>query len=75
MVGSAVSGAVSMFCGVNLLVPHGGMFTMLIPGAVEHLTSFFVALVAGTLVTAALLFIFKKPLYKSELQHFKNIVQ
>lgn len=59
--GSAVGGALAMWSGVLFLVPHGGIFAAIIPGAVQHLGAFFIALVAGTLVTVAALFVVKKP--------------
>lgn len=62
--GSAVAGGISMFCGVELLVPHGGLFAIVIPGAVKHLATFFMALAAGVFVTVTCLFFLKKPLYK-----------
>ncbi len=60
VLGSAVAGAISMTAGVKLLVPHGGIFAALIPGAVTHLIAYLVAVVAGTLVTTAALFILKR---------------
>ena len=53
--GSAVTGALSMVLGVQLLVPHGGVFALLIPGAVTHLIPYLIAIVAGTLVTTGVL--------------------
>jgi fructose PTS system EIIBC or EIIC component len=53
--GSAVTGALSMVLGVQLLVPHGGVFALLIPGAVTHLVPYFVAILAGTIVTTGVL--------------------
>ena len=55
MLGSAVTGALSMVSGVQLLVPHGGVFALLIPGAVTHLVPYFVAILAGTAVTTGAL--------------------
>jgi PTS system fructose-specific IIC component len=61
MVGAAVTGAMSMVFGADLLVPHGGVFVLLIPNAVTHLLYYVLSIVVGTLVTAAMLFILKKP--------------
>lgn len=58
--GSACAGALSMWFGVELRVPHGGAFVLPIPNAVTHLGGYVVALVAGTLVTAGLLAILKR---------------
>jgi len=62
MLGSAVAGAGSMVTGVQFLVPHGGIFAAIIPGAVTNLPGYFVALVVGTLVTTGALFIVKRPI-------------
>ncbi|NGM18866.1 PTS transporter subunit EIIC [Roseomonas stagni] len=61
VVGSAVAGALSMMVGAELRVPHGGIFVLPIPNAVSHLLGYVVALVAGTVVTALMLRVFKKP--------------
>lgn len=58
--GSACTGALSMWFGVELRVPHGGAFVLPIPNAVTHLGGYVVALVAGTLITAGLLAILKR---------------
>lgn len=58
--GSAVAGAISMAGGVDLRVPHGGVFVLPIPNAVSHLGVYVVALVAGVLVTALMLRLLKK---------------
>jgi len=62
MLGSAVAGAISMAAGVELRVPHGGIFVLPIPGAVTHLLSYLGALLAGTSVSAVLLGMLKRPL-------------
>ena len=59
--GSAVTGAISLAASVRLLVPHGGVFVLLIPNAVQHLGLYVMAIVAGTLVTAAALYLVKRP--------------
>jgi len=61
MAGAAVTGAMSMVFGVHLLVPHGGIFVLLIPNAVTHLLFYVLAIAVGTVVTAGMLFIVKKP--------------
>jgi PTS system fructose-specific IIC component len=61
VLGSAVAGAISMASNVQLLVPHGGIFAAMIPGAVTNLVPYLVAIVAGTLVTTGALFILKRP--------------
>jgi PTS system fructose-specific IIC component len=58
--GSAVAGAISMTAGVQLKVPHGGIFVLPIPDAVTHLGFYVVALAAGIAVTTLMLGILKK---------------
>jgi PTS system fructose-specific IIC component len=65
MVGSAVAGALSMIFKCKLMVPHGGIFVLPIPNAVENLGGYVLAIVAGTLVTVGMLFVLKKPLTRS----------
>jgi fructose PTS system EIIBC or EIIC component len=62
VLGSAVAGAISMYSGVQFLVPHGGIFAAIIPGAVTHLPAYLLALGAGTLTTTAALFVLKRPI-------------
>ena len=62
VLGSATAGAPSMGAGAQLLVPHGGTFAAVIPGAVTHLAAYLGAIAAGTGVTAAALFVLKRPL-------------
>jgi PTS system fructose-specific IIC component len=61
MAGAAVTGAMSMVFGAQLLVPHGGVFVLLIPNAVTHLLLYVLSIAAGTIVTAGILLIVKKP--------------
>jgi PTS system fructose-specific IIC component len=61
MAGSALAGGISMAAGVELKVPHGGIFVLPIPGAVSHVGAYVVALVAGTLVSAVLVGLLKRP--------------
>ncbi|HEU4327021.1 MAG TPA: PTS fructose-like transporter subunit IIB [Roseiflexaceae bacterium] len=60
--GSAVTGALSMLFDCELRVPHGGIFVLPIPNAVTNLGMYILAILAGTLVTAAMLFVLKRPL-------------
>jgi PTS system fructose-specific IIC component len=43
-------------------VPHGGIFVLPIPDAVTHLGAYVLSLIVGTVVTAVMLRILKKPL-------------
>jgi PTS system fructose-specific IIC component len=66
MAGSAVTGAISMAFGCQLMVPHGGIFVLFIPNAVVNLGAYLIAIIVGTLVTAGMLFALKKPLASTE---------
>jgi fructose PTS system EIIBC or EIIC component len=61
VLGAAVTGALSMLLGCQLMVPHGGIFVLAIPGAITHVAGYLLALICGTLVTCATLFFLKKP--------------
>ena len=65
MLGSAVTGAISMAVGAQLHVPHGGIFVLPRPNAVSGLFGYAIAIVVGTVVTACALFLLKKPLEAS----------
>ena len=49
--GSAVTGALSMLFGCTLRAPHGGIFVLAIPNAVENVGLYIVAIAVGTLIT------------------------
>jgi PTS system fructose-specific IIC component len=66
MIGSAVAGALSMVFGVHLHVPHGGVFILPIPNAVDKLVLYVVAIAIGTVVTAGALFLLKRPVAETE---------
>ncbi|MET0525302.1 MAG: fructose-specific PTS transporter subunit EIIC [Nocardioides sp.] len=56
MLGSAVTGGLSMALDVGVRAPHGGIFVLF---AVDGVLGFIIALVAGTLVAAALVILLK----------------
>ncbi|MER2264178.1 fructose-specific PTS transporter subunit EIIC [Methylobacterium oxalidis] len=58
--GSAIAGAIALSLGVELKVPHGGLFVLPIPNAVTNLTGAVIALIAGTVVTALMVGLVKK---------------
>jgi len=60
VLGSAVAGGLSMWAGVQLLVPHGGLFAVFIPGAVKFLMPYLGAVAAGTAVTVLAVGFLKK---------------
>lgn len=53
-VGSAITGALSMIFKCGIAVPHGGFFVFLIPGAVENVLLYVLALAIGTAVSGFL---------------------
>ena len=57
MIGSAVSGALSMAFGCTLMAPHGGIFVFPV---VENPLMYLISLVAGTVIGALLLGVLKK---------------
>lgn len=52
MAGSAVTGALSMAFGCELMVPHGGIWVLPMGNVVTHLALYFLAILVGTVVTA-----------------------
>ncbi|CAN5476820.1 PTS fructose-like transporter subunit IIB [soil metagenome] len=69
MAGSATCGAISMAMGAQLIVPHGGVFVLFIPNAVQHLVPYIIAILSGTVVTAISLWVVKKPLVENQPVH------
>lgn len=65
IVGSALAGALSMYFGVELHAPHGGIFVLAIPNAVSHLGAYALAILAGTALTTLALMIVKPVLEES----------
>lgn len=57
MIGSGAAGALSMLFHCTLMAPHGGIFVFPVVG---NALMYLVALVAGTIISAALLGVFKK---------------
>ena len=62
VLGSAAAGALSMYFGVGLRAPHGGVFVLAIPNAVTPLGWYALAIVVGTLLTTVALLILKPSL-------------
>ncbi|HKS33757.1 MAG TPA: PTS fructose transporter subunit IIBC [Enterobacteriaceae bacterium] len=61
IVGGAVTGAISMMIGAKLMAPHGGLFVLLIPGAITPVLGYLLAIVAGTLVAGLSYAVLKRP--------------
>jgi PTS system fructose-specific IIC component len=59
--GGALTGALSMYFGCKLMAPHGGLFVMLIPNAINHALLYLLAIVAGSLLTAVSYALLKRP--------------
>ncbi len=66
MVGSALTGALSMLFACQLRVPHGGIWVMFIPGVVSNLPLYLLSIVIGTVVTTGMLYILKRPIAAEE---------
>lgn len=62
MIGSALAGAISMYVGAQLHVPHGGIFVLPMPNVVNHLAGYAFAIVVGTVVSSIALGLLKKPI-------------
>ena len=67
MLGSAVSGVLSMLFGCTLPAPHGGIFVLPVMG---HPILYLIALAIGSLVTAVVLGRWKKPVEDLGVQNF-----
>ena len=61
IVGGALTGALSMYFGCKLMAPHGGLFVLLIPNAINHALLYLLAIVAGSLLTAVVYALIKRP--------------
>ncbi|WP_067708633.1 PTS fructose transporter subunit IIBC [Erwinia sp. ErVv1] len=65
IVGGALTGAISMAVGAKLMAPHGGLFVLLIPGAITPVMGYLMAIIVGTLVAGLSYAVLKRP--ESEL--------
>ncbi|WAJ38436.1 fructose-specific PTS transporter subunit EIIC [Pseudomonas sp. GOM7] len=59
--GGALTGALSMYFGCKLMAPHGGLFVLLIPNAINHALLYLLAIVAGSLLTGVIYALIKQP--------------
>ncbi len=59
--GGALTGALSMAVGAKLLAPHGGLFVLLIPNAINHALLYLLAILAGSVLTGVVYAVIKKP--------------
>ncbi|WP_371233312.1 PTS fructose-like transporter subunit IIB [Pseudomonas sp. QE6] len=60
IVGGALTGALSMLFGCKLLAPHGGLFVLLIPNAMNHALLYLLAIAVGSVVTGVLYAVLKR---------------
>lgn len=58
--GGALTGALSMAFGAKLMAPHGGLFVLLIPGAISPVLLYLLAIVAGTLLAGVAYAVIKR---------------
>lgn len=68
MLGSAVSGALSMFFECGSRAPHGGIFVV---GIMDHAPMFLIALAVGAVIAMEGIVILKKPLPKKKVERMK----
>ena len=59
--GGALTGALSMYFGCKLAAPHGGLFVLVIPNAMNHALLYLLAIVAGSLLTGLVYALIKRP--------------
>jgi PTS system fructose-specific IIC component len=56
-----LTGALSMYFGCKLAAPHGGLFVLVIPNAMNHALLYLLAIVAGSLLTGLVYALIKRP--------------
>ncbi len=61
LVGGAVTGAISMAVGAQLMAPHGGLFVLLIPGAITPVLGYLLAIIVGTVLAGIGYAMLKRP--------------
>ena len=61
IVGGAITGALSMAVGAKLMAPHGGLFVLLIPGAITPVVGYLLSIIAGTVVAGVAYAFVKRP--------------
>ncbi|WP_033577001.1 PTS fructose transporter subunit IIBC [Dickeya chrysanthemi] len=61
ILGGALTGALSMAVGAKLMAPHGGLFVLLIPGAITPVLGYLFSIIAGTVVAGVLYAVLKRP--------------
>ncbi len=61
IVGGAVTGAISMAISAQLMAPHGGLFVLLIPGAITPILGYLMSIIVGTLLAGLIYALIKRP--------------
>lgn len=61
IVGGATTGAISMVVGAKLMAPHGGLFVLLIPGAITPVVGYLMAIIIGTAIAGLSYAVLKRP--------------
>ncbi|THB83048.1 PTS fructose transporter subunit IIBC, partial [Pantoea allii] len=61
IVGGATTGAISMAIGAKLMAPHGGLFVLLIPGAITPVIGYLMAIIIGTAIAGLSYAVLKRP--------------
>lgn len=61
IIGGALTGAISMAVGAKLMAPHGGLFVLLIPGAITPVIGYLMAIIIGTAVAGLSYAVLKRP--------------
>ena len=59
--GGATTGAISMAIGAKLMAPHGGLFVLLIPGAITPVVGYLMAIIIGTAIAGLSYAVLKRP--------------
>ncbi|KAB7667183.1 PTS fructose transporter subunit IIABC [Bacillus sp. B1-b2] len=70
IIGSAIGGGICMALGISLQAPHGGIFV--IPIAASNPFLYIGCIVIGSIITACIIGILKKPMYKAKALDIKE---
>lgn len=60
IIGGAVTGALVAFFHITLAAPHGGVFVLLIPNAVNHVGAYLIAIACGSVLTGVMYALLKR---------------
>lgn len=75
MAGSAVAASISMATGVTSMAPHGGIWVMFIPNVINKLPIYIFSILLGSIATAVMLGLLKKPITKEEKKISQEIIE